>query len=767
MSARFVLLAAALLAAGIARAAEPAAEPVPPAPEFAAPGAANVASLWEEFLERGNSSSVEALTSLTDVLDEDGEVDAGRCRDRRSMVERATKVAPVSLGAWYFAQQCAQALGDDAWAEAALAAFAALSRHALLASGTNEWSPPIRVVAAIDIDAFVLASGEKLLYRYVDLYSLPRWMVYRVALRESDTSMLRRYRFDYLDTIMRLTHEPGWDAPAVRREVVRSWIHDADGDDDATEAGAAWDALAQDDRATTTAQLRELARDGNLFATLAYANTCLGRGVPCASDAVDLLLPLAEIRMPEAMILLAVANGAGLGMKADEKSARALLDAAGQRLPPGDAEAMFVLSWAQKKGAGDVPRWARKAVLEAARAGNSTAVVAYAATTVKHDRVAKDALELLEADYGKRKSAPSAYLLAMNATGTKGGGARFAQMLRAAAEAGYQPAYAPMAAMLERGPAGNEEEARRWRLEAARGGDVESMRKVGDWYAEGSPPRDEQSARIWYANATTQDDTVAALRLAKLLIVPKPDQEDDLKAAAELLKALVERGDAEARRLYADLLVLGRGVERDPAAAEKLLREAIAAGDAEAQWALGIWLAQGELGADRVAEGIAALEKAGDGGHGAALDALAQFRLWGHGGPVDAAAAKANWERAVAGGYLPAFNDYAWHLCTVPDGSFVDGRRGLEVLVALSERQVLEWDVVDTKAACHAAAGDFDAAVATQQRAIDAASVVGVSEETMAGMAERLARYRNRERAVMARPDFLAAAAARQQAIPR
>ena len=69
----FVLLAAALLAAGIARAAEPAAEPVPPAPEFAAPGAANVASLWEEFFERGNSSSVEALTSLTDVLDD------GRC----------------------------------------------------------------------------------------------------------------------------------------------------------------------------------------------------------------------------------------------------------------------------------------------------------------------------------------------------------------------------------------------------------------------------------------------------------------------------------------------------------------------------------------------------------------------------------------------------------------------------------------------------------------------------------------------------------------
>ena len=97
----------------------------------------------------------------------------------------------------------------------------------------------------------------------------------------------------------------------------------------------------------------------------------------------------------------------------------------------------------------------------------------------------------------------------------------------------------------------------------------------------------------------------------------------------------------------------------------------------------------------------------------------------------------------------------------------MDGRRGLEVLVALSERQVLEWDVVDTKAACHAAAGEFDEAVATQQRAIDAASVVGVTEETMAGMAERLARYRNRERAVMARPDFLAAAAARQQAIPR
>lgn len=764
MSARLVLLAATLLAAGFARGDEPAAEPAPPAPEFAAPTDANVASLWEDFLERGNPSSVEALTSLTDVLDDEGEVDAGRCREQREKVERATKVAPVSLGAWYFAQACAQALGDDAWAEAAIGAFAALSRHALLASGTNEWSPPIRVVSAIDIDAFVLASGEKLLYRYVDLYSLPRWMVYRVALRESDSSLLRRYRFDYLDTIMRLTHEPGWDAPAVRREVVRNWVHDADGDDDASEAGAAWDAVAETDRATRTARLRQLARDGNLFATLAYANTCLGRDVPCASDAIDLLLPLAEIRMPEAMILLAVANGAGLGTKADEKSARALLDAAAKRLPPGDAEAMFVLSWTQKKGAGDVPRWARKAALEAARAGNTPAVVAYAATTVKHDRVAKDALELLEADYAKRKSAPSAYLLAMNATGTKGGDERFARMLRAAAEAGYQPAYAPMAAMLERGPAGNEEAARRWRLEAARGGDVESMRKVGDWYAEGSPPRDEQSARIWYANATTQDDTVAALRLAKLLLAPQPGVEEDLAAGAELLRALVERDDAEARRLYADLLVLGRGVERDPVAAEKLLRQAIAAGDVEASWLLGIWLAEGDLGADRAAEGLVELAKAGERGHGGALNALAQFRYWGHGGPADHAAARKLWEGAIAGGYLPAYNDFAWFLCTVPDASFLDGRRGLEVLVALSERQPLEWDVVDTKAACHAAAGDYDEAVATQQRAIDSANVVGVTDETMSGMEERLARYRVRERTIMERPEFVAATPAAEPA---
>ncbi|HET7843008.1 MAG TPA: hypothetical protein VFL14_02580, partial [Xanthomonadales bacterium] len=348
-----------------------------------------------------------------------------------------------------------------------------------------------------------------------------------------------------------------------------------------------------------------------------------------------------------------------------------------------------------------------------------------------------------------------AFLLALNAIDSHADPMRTIELLRIAAEMGYEGAYTLLAVTLERDAPQLAEEARRWRLESARAGNAESARKVADWYAEGTPPRDARRAQLWYVEAVRHhEDMVAALSLAKLLLREPKDVVGGLPEAAQLLQGLTEMGNAEARRLYADVLVLGRGVDRDAVAAEKVMREAVADGDLEAQSVLGIWLVEGSLGPDRVSEGYAELSQAAARGHGHALNALAQFRYWGVGTNADRDAARASWEQALETGYLPAFNDFAWHLCTVSDSAFFDAKRGLEVMATMSERTELRYDAIDTEAACHAAAGDFDAAVATQQRAIELARTVGVPGAEIVGMEGRLSGYRSHQRATTNRPPY-------------
>ena len=122
----------------------------------------------------------------------------------------------------------------------------------------------------------------------------------------------------------------------------------------------------------------------------------------------------------------------------------------------------------------------------------------------------------------------------------------------------------------------------------------------------------------------------------------------------------VAKDEAQARKLFeraaeagnprgiSNLAALGgSGASADPARARELLSKA-AATNAEAQYQLGLMLADGAGGPQDDAGARSLFEKAAAQNHPGALERMGAFTQEGRGGPKDSAAAKAYYERAAA-----------------------------------------------------------------------------------------------------------------------
>jgi TPR repeat protein len=121
----------------------------------------------------------------------------------------------------------------------------------------------------------------------------------------------------------------------------------------------------------------------------------------------------------------------------------------------------------------------------------------------------------------------------------------------------------------------------------------------------------------------------------------------------------VARDEAQARKLFeraaqagnprgvSNLAALGGGGAAEPARARDLLSKA-AETNAEAQYQLGMMLAEGNGGTQDDAAARALFEKAAAQNHPAALERMGAFVQAGRGGPKDAEAAKAYYQRAAA-----------------------------------------------------------------------------------------------------------------------
>ena len=121
----------------------------------------------------------------------------------------------------------------------------------------------------------------------------------------------------------------------------------------------------------------------------------------------------------------------------------------------------------------------------------------------------------------------------------------------------------------------------------------------------------------------------------------------------------VARDEAQARKLFeraaqagnprgvSNLAALDGGASSDPARARELLSKA-AETNAEAQYQLGMMLAEGNGGARDDTAARALFERAAAQNHPGALERMGAFAQEGRGGPKDSDAAKAYYQRAAA-----------------------------------------------------------------------------------------------------------------------
>jgi TPR repeat protein len=146
-----------------------------------------------------------------------------------------------------------------------------------------------------------------------------------------------------------------------------------------------------------------------------------------------------------------------------------------------------------------------------------------------------------------------------------------------------------------------------------------------------------------FRQAGDKGSTSAMVELGVLLATGSAGPKDEAQA-----RALFERAAAAGNpRGAINLMALG-GATSDPSRIRALLSRAAETNSAEAQYQLGLMMAEG-TGGPRDDTGARALfEKAAAQNHAGALERMGAFAEAGRGGPKDANAAKAYYERAAA-----------------------------------------------------------------------------------------------------------------------
>jgi len=175
----------------------------------------------------------------------------------------------------------------------------------------------------------------------------------------------------------------------------------------------------------------------------------------------------------------------------------------------------------------------------------------------------------------------------------------------------------------------------------AAGASRRAMYQLGRAYAAN---RQTPEAIAAWRKAADKGSTSAMVELGVLYGTGTGVARDD-DQARKLFERAAEAGNP---RGVSNLAALGGGgASTDPGRARQLLEKA-AATNAEAQYQLGLMLADGTGGPQDDAGARGLFEKAAAQNHPGALERMGAFAQEGRGGPKDATAAKAYYERAAA-----------------------------------------------------------------------------------------------------------------------
>jgi uncharacterized protein len=149
-----------------------------------------------------------------------------------------------------------------------------------------------------------------------------------------------------------------------------------------------------------------------------------------------------------------------------------------------------------------------------------------------------------------------------------------------------------------------------------------------------------------YRKAADNGSTAAMVELGLILAAGSGTAKDEAQARALFERAAKAGNVRGATNLAA--LAAGSAAPSDPAAARALLSQAAEGNSSEAQFQLGLMLANGIGGPKDDVAARAMFEKAAAQGHADALDWMGSFAETGRGGPQDTGAAKAYYEKAAA-----------------------------------------------------------------------------------------------------------------------
>jgi uncharacterized protein len=149
-----------------------------------------------------------------------------------------------------------------------------------------------------------------------------------------------------------------------------------------------------------------------------------------------------------------------------------------------------------------------------------------------------------------------------------------------------------------------------------------------------------------YRKAADKGSTSAMVELGVLLASGSGVPKDEVQAR-KLFERAAEAGNPRGVTNLAALPDSG-GSPSDPVKARALLSKAAETNSAEAQYRLGLMIADGSGGPKDDAAARALFEKAAAQGHPGALERMGAFAQSGRGGPQDSSVAKAYYEKAAA-----------------------------------------------------------------------------------------------------------------------
>ena len=714
--------------------------------------AKDVAGAWAAFLDQAQFEPTYAAYDVLTAVGYGAEgVDKSACADQREALAAAVRAVPVSIAIRRAEMLCAEAAGDEPGAERALTALAALSKHAFADYGEGAQRRPIRVVQPWDIYALLHSLGHEFQYEYHVAPRPARFFPLIVAVWDAQREVERHLAFDYIDTTVRIdraSENAGW--PVLRDENALAYARGQAQNEDTIgiDVLGVSEALEAESDVERLALLRKTAERGGLQALALWAATCSDLNAPkgCADGLIDTLLPLAERRQALPMALLSHAYRLGLGVEQDFANADRLLAAADKRWHRGDAA--VYLTWLMLQQSLGVQAIAYLPHLrEAAAAGNADARYLVLVFRQGDEAATYDASDIAFLEDPANNGTGAGHAVLGVYRQSRGDTEAAMRSYARAAQAGNPRSQSIIGAALWTGAQGlkrDPAEAERLLRLAADGGDTGAMRLMA--YVE--VERDAQGDAVrWLGPAILRGDAEAALTLADFFADGDPEQVGGtLEDAVRLYGVLDEHHDmAEARRRLAFLAMEGRGMDKDPRKARALLERDAEKDDVESQTVLGLSLLEGRLGRVDEKNGRRWVERAVAQGD---PDARAAYGSWLIGRPAAD-------ERGRGAGMLEALlsdaqhsgarNNLAWARCVSSHADIRDGAKGLAVARPMEDDPDTEAGAMDTVAACYAATGDFDKAVAVQQRAIAMLPPDSADAAPNGGMAQRLALYRKKQ----------------------